>query len=34
MDDQGEDLMMKDLSHLDHPQIGNLDVTPYEEEDL
>ena len=27
MDDQGEDLMMKDLLHLGHPQIGNLDVT-------
>ena len=34
MEDQGEDLEMKELLYLGHPQIGNLDIMFQEEEDL
>ena len=33
-EDQDEGLVMKDLLYLGHPQIGNLGVMFWEEEDL
>ena len=34
MEDQGEDLEMKELLYSGRPQIGNLDGMFWEEEDL